>query len=614
MHCSRRVLLDKARKTYYEGSESALHDAGELLTDQQYDALEYALNHNTGTETGYMPPSGLKVRLPATMPSLKKIKTPEHLEKWMRKRPDDDTYLVTPKLDGVAFLAMVIETRLVKLYTRGNGIFGRDITPLYLAGLMPDMESSFPLAWTGHSHARSCSSGNGSAPPPAYLVRGELVVAYDRKHADTDTRRLVSGFVNSGVDRANADVGKRIRAVVHELVWPDHRAPFPISPPDWWAAGRHHLAFRVVDAILLTTFPRRERVRDVARVEIRQCQSAGCTTQDLVQASLDVMAAAAFPVDGAVIEHIPQDGEDTRDHDVIAKPILALLNNFDYRNDCDVDAFLSALEDVLAAQPIKRSVKKPDYKIAYKGSNYAPVERTVVIELHWRAASTGLVIPRLLVEGVVLMGRNVSAVAGHNARYILDNGIGPGTSLSLKLGGGIVPTIDTLRSRHPDMAQMPSMDEFGELRWQGVHLQLDAGSEKISRLRALGFFKRLAVVKHVTRKRFSTLWERSKSLEGCLSCIHAGTETWKLAAWKHMRCELATGGPALLMYASGVFKRGIGLSKLVAVVDALTPDVGFAERLERRASARNTNEDVREGLEHFHRLLLDSPSLDALLA
>ena len=68
-----------------------------------------------------------EVKLPIFMNSLDKIKTVEEIE--LFKRKNNDKYVITVKLDGVSCL-LEKNDNIIKLYTRGDGEYGKDVTHL----------------------------------------------------------------------------------------------------------------------------------------------------------------------------------------------------------------------------------------------------------------------------------------------------------------------------------------------------------------------------------------------------------------------------------------------------------------------------------------------------
>ena len=102
-----------------------------LVSDELYDVLtEYSKNKypkkKKQTSVGAKVPGKNKVKLPFMMASMNKIKPEKNaLIKW--KETYHGPYVITCKLDGVSAL---YDGRHHKLYTRGDGIEGQDISHL----------------------------------------------------------------------------------------------------------------------------------------------------------------------------------------------------------------------------------------------------------------------------------------------------------------------------------------------------------------------------------------------------------------------------------------------------------------------------------------------------
>jgi NAD-dependent DNA ligase len=197
-HLQTEELVDLIRlsdQSYYNSSEA-------LLTDNQYDILkEYtqsrAPNHpvckSIGapvTATG----SKTKVELPYEMPSMDKIKPDTNaLTSWMAKYRG--SYVLSCKLDGVSGL-YVVENNIPKLYTRGDGTIGQDITHLISTLRLP--------------------IHNG------YAVRGEFILTkhvFEQKYKDVfaNARNLVSGIINSKKTDIKA---QDLHFVAYEIIHP----------------------------------------------------------------------------------------------------------------------------------------------------------------------------------------------------------------------------------------------------------------------------------------------------------------------------------------------------------------------------------------------------------
>lgn len=115
-------------KQYYEGENCDLEDF-------QYDMLKETLQRR---DPDYVPPVGSKiregenrVRLPFWLGSMDKLRPEDtrDLERWLSREKSEE-YIIEDKLDGVSCL-LVVKNKKLKLYTRGDGVIGADIS--YLA-------------------------------------------------------------------------------------------------------------------------------------------------------------------------------------------------------------------------------------------------------------------------------------------------------------------------------------------------------------------------------------------------------------------------------------------------------------------------------------------------
>jgi DNA ligase (NAD+) len=128
-------LIRDANNAYY-GAESTDYDLEPLMTDNEYDILrEYTLKHypkNKAAKEGHknstIKVEKNKVPLPYEMWSMDKIKpNTDTLLKW--KQTYTGPYVISCKLDGISALFST-EKKELKLYTRGDGLIGQDISHL----------------------------------------------------------------------------------------------------------------------------------------------------------------------------------------------------------------------------------------------------------------------------------------------------------------------------------------------------------------------------------------------------------------------------------------------------------------------------------------------------
>jgi len=187
-------------------ADKAFFNSGQpKLTDDIYDIIKDYIRKKYPKDA-YLKRVGAdvdnKVALPYYMGSQNKIKDSEsEITKYKKKYPGP--YLISDKLDGVSGM-FVYEGDNVKLYTRGNGREGQDISHLhkYISGF-PKIKKQDKLA-----------------------VRGEFIISKDNwdilKKADdtlSNPRNTVSGAINSKI--LNKQLLKMIDFVAYTLVFPN---------------------------------------------------------------------------------------------------------------------------------------------------------------------------------------------------------------------------------------------------------------------------------------------------------------------------------------------------------------------------------------------------------
>ena len=175
-------MLRLASKYYY--------NATPVLSDAKFDELKDFIadkwpNSSVLSEIG-APPAINRVKLPYFMGSMDKIKDDVGLSKWAARYPGP--YVVSAKLDGVSGM---IDFDRKRIYTRGDGSIGQDVSPLL-----------------------SLVNIGKPVNTKSLCVRGEFIMkptTFERKYKPlgaSNPRNLVSGIVNSKIAEPNkcADV------------------------------------------------------------------------------------------------------------------------------------------------------------------------------------------------------------------------------------------------------------------------------------------------------------------------------------------------------------------------------------------------------------------------
>jgi len=171
------VLVKKYDDEYYNTGKPS-------VTDDYYDVIKEKLRMLDPTNpvlnrVGADVVGSNKVLLPVYMGSLDKIKSNEkELTKFLAKWSDVDEFCISDKLDGNSGL-LVVTNNVAKLYTRGDGTNGQDVSMLlnHIKGIPKTM-------------------------PPNIIVRGEMIISLkDFDALDTkpgsNPRNTAAGIINT---------------------------------------------------------------------------------------------------------------------------------------------------------------------------------------------------------------------------------------------------------------------------------------------------------------------------------------------------------------------------------------------------------------------------------
>ena len=187
-------ILDDASDSYYNTNKLS-------LTDNEFDFVkEYLLSkypHSKyKTKVGHI--TGNKVKLPYYMGSMDNLKEEKKINNWIKKYGED--YVIMSKLDGISGL-LYKNGHILKLFTRGNGEEGKDVSHLIKYFNIPNLNA--------HSEI---------------TIRGEILIKqdiYDKlKTNSANSRSFASGLVNSKKPDKNV---KYLDFVAYEMLYPEFK-------------------------------------------------------------------------------------------------------------------------------------------------------------------------------------------------------------------------------------------------------------------------------------------------------------------------------------------------------------------------------------------------------
>lgn len=197
-------LLDELNNLYYNEGESPLSDECydelvNLMCDDFHEVKQY-ISKNVGHSVNTTDSTGQEVSLPFYMGSMNKMKKEKEIKLWCSKyssqNASQDTpikYVASAKLDGIS--ALYHDGRL---YSRGNGSQGRDITFL------------IPYINLNNNKTRQVT------------LRGELIInkktfieKYSKEYANA--RNLVCGIMNRKYDKKYETFYNDIEFIIYDI-------------------------------------------------------------------------------------------------------------------------------------------------------------------------------------------------------------------------------------------------------------------------------------------------------------------------------------------------------------------------------------------------------------
>ena len=234
------ILLDEYLRDKY-------HNEGiQVIQDTKYDLIKESLKIRN---PDWQEPIGAKiqegdnrVKLPFWLGSMDKIKQEEDtkIKNWITKNKiiDEisDKYIVSSKLDGVSCLA-VFDNQKIKLYTRGDGTIGSDISHLkkYI--------KTIPNELTVEKLA----------------VRGELIIpekVFQKKYSKLyqNPRNMIAGLIGSKTSREGlSDIHFVVYEIVGESKMPSPETQLEILKKNKFEVVNHTFT-NEIDSNILTNF------------------------------------------------------------------------------------------------------------------------------------------------------------------------------------------------------------------------------------------------------------------------------------------------------------------------------------------------------------------------
>lgn len=215
--------------------------------------------------------------------------------------------------------------------------------------------------------------------------------------------------------------------------------------------------------------------------------------------------------------------------------------------------------------------KNPKHMIAFKVDVTASRE---VLKVEWNASPKGLLIPTVYYEPVVLDKALCTKAKAHNAKFIYEHGIGPGSYILVTRAGNIVPQVIRGITRCEEY-QLPEIEyEWDDTKTNFIVVDPDNNTDV--QIRRIVHFVSSIKIDGLSRARVATLYESgintislllTASIDDIASCNLLGIKSATKIRQSIDNAISSASLPAVMM-ASNIFGMGFGLTKLTDITDA----------------------------------------------
>ncbi len=340
------------------------------------------------------------------------------------------------------------------------------------------------------------------------------------------------------------------------------------------------------------------------------------------QAFVNCVSIVAYEIFGdnfknEQIEHLYERGFQVVDWDqylgkhLTLERLTTVLQQFKESSEFALDGIVI---DVDSSETRKRleedkgsSSLNPEYAWKFKINDNRLI--TEVVHVHWNISKNGYLKPRVQVTPIELAGVTITYATGFNAKFIKENGIGPGAEISITRSGEVIPFIEKVITKA--IAQLPTEEEFGEMVWTNgeVDLKLIHDHDDAKMGRMIDFFAgidadqlRVGSIAKLFEAGYDDLTKVIRASREQLVQV-LGVNGSK--AYDSLKAKLNPIEQWKLAGASQLFGRGIGRRKMAKLFEAYGTviDLSYDQIIKVEGFEAKTAEKIVEGNDNFKNFL-----------
>jgi DNA ligase (NAD+) len=229
--------------------------------------------------------------------------------------------------------------------------------------------------------------------------------------------------------------------------------------------------------------------------------------------------------------------------------------------------------------PNRTTDSNPDYAFAFKDMSLADSADVEVIEVEWNISKDGYIKPKLKIQPTKLSGVVISNVTAYNAKFVVDNILGPGAIIRLIRSGDVIPKIiSTIKVASDNKPQLPNLSYI----WTDSMVDIIINDENTieQKIKELTFFVKKLNIENIDEAIISKLIdadidtiEKIMSIDKSdLSNISGFKEKMIEKIYMNIHTRMKNLTILDIMIASNTFGHGLGERKLTKIMETY-PDI-----------------------------------------
>lgn len=219
----------------------------------------------------------------------------------------------------------------------------------------------------------------------------------------------------------------------------------------------------------------------------------------------------------------------------------------------------------------------PSYGFAFKQLLTDQIAEATVIDVLWEVSKDKYIKPKIKINTIELGGVEITYATAFNAKFVIDNCIGPGALIQIVRSGDVIPKIEkVIKPAETGNPKLPSIKyKWNENNVDIIASELDESiMEKIIVKKLTYFFDTLGIkwmgettIEKFVSNGYDDLWKILQANKKDIEGIEGLGKT--LVSKLYSSIEEGLEGRKLeeIMAASQVFGRGIGIKKFKLIVN-----------------------------------------------